>query len=124
MQELRLPPLLTMHNVSLPTFQQLARHFVDSLPSVELSFNVPGVLAQWVAGVVQVGLRGRGGGGEARALRRVNVVQSMPVGCELCNIAVGGRSGADGWAWEGGGEAWAWRLVDLAQPLCLACSCG
>jgi hypothetical protein len=57
-QELRLPPLLTMHNVSLPTFQQLARHFVDSLPSVELSFNVPDVLAQWVAGVVQVCLRG------------------------------------------------------------------
>jgi hypothetical protein len=44
-----------MHNVSLPTFQQLARHVVDSLPSMELSFNVPDVLAQWVAGVVQVG---------------------------------------------------------------------
>jgi hypothetical protein len=54
LQELRVPPLLTMHNVSLPTFQQLARHFVDSLPSIEVSFNVPDILAQWVAGVVQV----------------------------------------------------------------------
>ncbi|KAF6261548.1 hypothetical protein COO60DRAFT_753213 [Scenedesmus sp. NREL 46B-D3] len=52
-KELRLPPLLTMHNVSLPTLQQLARNFVDSLPSVEVSFNVPDILAQWVAGVVQ-----------------------------------------------------------------------
>jgi hypothetical protein len=43
-----------MHNVSLPTFQGLARHLLDSLPSVELSFNVPDILAQWVAGLVQV----------------------------------------------------------------------
>lgn len=55
LQEVRLPPVLTMQQVGLPSLQTLARHVVDSLPSVEVSFNVPDILAQWVAGVAQVG---------------------------------------------------------------------
>ncbi|WIA22525.1 hypothetical protein OEZ86_009517 [Tetradesmus obliquus] len=52
-KEVRLPPVLTMQQVGLPSLQTLARHVVDSLPSVEVSFNVPDILAQWVAGVAQ-----------------------------------------------------------------------
>lgn len=53
MQVAKLPPLLTMRDLSIPSFQELTENFTADPRSIEVSLAVPDVLAQWVAGLLR-----------------------------------------------------------------------